>query len=807
MINRFTQKAQNALKRLTEIAAGFGHTYIGSEHLLLSLISERDSVSARFLESKGLTAQQLQDALSDFTGTGSRTTLSAADMTPRVRHILEVSAQKTMQAGASYIGTEHLLAALLDERECIALRLLTVLGINQSELRGDLAEFLGINRKGEKTEGTPQQVRLKGCPVLSAYGKDLREAAAAGRLDPIIGRDEETDRVIQILCRRQKNNPCLIGEPGVGKTAVVEGLAQRINSGEVPDLLLPKRIVTLDLSAMIAGAKYRGEFEDRLKGVMEEVRRDRSIILFIDELHTIVGAGAAEGAVDAANILKPALARGEMQLIGATTEQEYSRYIERDQALERRFQPVRVEEPGKEEAIRILEGLRHRYEEHHHVTITDEAIGAAVALSIRYLPDRFLPDKAIDLIDEAAARAGIRMAEPQRKTRRVDREIEEEQKKLEESVRSQDFEGAAACRDRLNRLRCERDTLEGKTAEIGSVSVGSKDIAEILTLQTGIPVHELTAGENDRLGRLEDTLRHHIVGQDAAIRTLAHAVRRSRIGLKDPRRPIGCYLFIGPTGVGKTALCRALALALFGQEEALVRFDMSEYMERHTTSRLIGSPPGYVGYDESGALYREVHRHPYSVVLFDEIEKAHPDVTNLLLQIMEDGTVTDAKGRRCDFRNTIIVMTSNIGAREAAASHPLGFLEQPPEKQGEEIMRRRLSGHFSPEFLNRLDAVICFSPLSRADLRVIAERMLDEVRLRAAAIPLRLSFSEEVVDCILDSNYDPRYGARQIRRAVTDRVEEPLTEALLAGEIERNDAAEAVVSDGRITFRRPASVG
>ncbi len=815
MTSKFTEKAQNAINRALEFASEMGHTYIGSEHLLLGLTSETESVGAKLLAEHGATLEEEQNLISTISGTGDKSSVSPSDMTPRTKKIIETSAYISARYGHGYIGTEHLLAALLSERASVAVKVLVSMGISIDDLFADTESFLsgGMSRNSDMPQGGRQESArgtgsgIKGSPNLSQHGRDLCALAREGKLDPIIGRKREMERVIQILSRRTKNNPCLIGEPGVGKTAVVEGLAQMIVDGSVPETLRDKTIVTLDISSMVAGAKYRGEFEERLKGVMSEVVKNPNIILFIDEIHTIIGAGAAEGAVDAANILKPALARGEIQIIGATTIDEYRRHIEHDAALERRFQSVMVGEPTPEEAVAILHGLRDKYEAHHKLKITDEAIDAAVRLSVRYIGDRFLPDKAIDLIDEAASRMRISSVTPSDELRELEEEIKRASTEKEEAVRSQDFERAAACRDRERSLhekhaaaesswRAERDGKE--------LSVGEAEIAEIVTSWTGIPVTRLADEESDRLLHLDDILKERVIGQDEAVSAVARAIRRGRTGLKDPNRPVGSFIFLGPTGVGKTELSKALAEAMFGDESAMIRVDMSEYMESHSTSKLIGSPPGYVGYDEGGQLTEKIRRHPYSVLLFDEIEKAHPDVFNILLQILDDGILTDAQGRRVDFKNTVIIMTSNVGASDIIERRHLGFRDDSNDSEEYDRMRSSVTDSlkrtFKPEFLNRIDEIIVFSKLDDECVRKIAALMLDRVRRRVADMGINVTFGDDVVALVAREGFDPTYGARPIRRAVIRLVEDAFSEEMLSGKIKTGDSVTAKAENGHVVY-------
>lgn len=803
MANKFTQKAQNTLNRALQCAQEFGHTYIGSEHLLLGLISEKDSIASRLLTAKGTDAERIQTDIAEIAGIGAPCTLSPSDMTPRAKRIIESSANESLQNGNRYIGTEHLLLSLLNERDCAGVRLLESEGISANELKSDVMTLLNASsersRKQESKSGNEEKIKIRGAPILSAYGRNLTEAARNGQIDPIIGREKETERVIQILTRRTKNNPCLIGEPGVGKTAVVEGLAQRIAEGNIPDALKDRRIITLDISSMIAGAKYRGEFEERMKSVMEELSKNPDIILFIDEIHVIIGAGAAEGAVDAANILKPALARGEVQLIGATTISEYRGHIEKDAALERRFQSVTVGEPDVEETIRILQGLREQYERHHQLTIDDSAVEAAVRLSVRYIPDRFLPDKAIDLMDEAAAKVRIASAVLPPNVRILEEQIKTLAAEKETAVAKQNFEQAAAIRDKeacakqeLARYRNCRSVREESECPV----VSDTDIADIVTEWTGIPVNSLLQDESERLLSLEEELKKTVIGQNRAIEAVSRALRRGRMGLKDPRRPIGSFLFSGPSGVGKTELSKALAIQMFGSERAIIRIDMSEYMEKHSVSRLLGAPPGYIGYEEGGQLTERVRRRPYSLILFDEIEKAHPDVFNILLQVLEDGILTDSQGRCVDFSNTVVIMTSNIGTNDSEPHTILGFSDgegNNTAKLRENKMRSALRSRFRTEFLNRIDDMIFFNPLTPSDLEQIAQTMLQEIIQRAKNVGISLQADASVARFLTQNPMSETEGARPLRRAVIRFVEDPLSSALLEKEIQKGDTVQAVV--------------
>ena len=803
---RFTDRAQTALRLAQEASAELGHGYVGSEHLLLGLAREGKGVAATVLKGAGLEGDAIRGAIARLVGVGAPGGLPSQGLTPRCKKIIELALNEAARLGHRYVGTEHLLMGILREGDGVAVRVLAGAGAEPRKLYGDVVAAMGGEAQPPFRmpggSGKPRSERdypTGDSKLLEQFSRDLTRLAAGGMLDPVVGRDKEIARVIQILSRRQKNNPALIGEPGVGKTAVAEGLARRMVAGEVPEDLQRKRLLSLDLSSMVAGTKYRGEFEERVKNILSEVRRSGDIILFIDELHTIVGAGSAEGAIDAANIIKPALGRGEIQVVGATTTDEYRKYIEKDAALERRFQPVMVEEPDAGTALAILRGLRDRYEAHHRLRITDEALEAAVTLSSRYISDRRLPDKAIDLMDEAASRVRMdRLATPP-DLRELEDKVERTRQEKELAIRSQEFEKAAMLRDAEGDFRRE---LEKQKAAFHSGQnaglVSAEDVAAVVSSWTGIPVTTLTETESQRLLRLEEELHRRVVGQEEAVNAVARAIRRGRVGLKEPGRPTGSFLFLGPTGVGKTELCKALAQAMFGSEEALLRFDMSEYMEKHTVSRLIGSPPGYVGHEEGGQLTEKIRRRPYAVVLFDEIEKAHADVWGILLQIMEDGQVTDAQGRKADFRNTVIVMTSNVGAAKITAKGAkLGFAlseKKPGETRPQEELRAAvledLKKVFRPEFLNRLDETIVFTQLSRSEIRAIAHRMLEGVAERMAALGISLKVTPAAVDALADAGFDPDYGARPLRRAIRSRVEDRAAELLLSGEAAPGSALE-----------------
>ena len=824
MTNRFTQKAQNALSNALQFASEMGHSYVGTEHILLGLIKESEGVAAKLLSQRGATTEKLKELIAESVGTGEASRVSAADMTPRTRKLIEISAIESSRHGDSYIGTEHLLLGILAEPDCVAVKILTRAGVSLRDLRQDLLEFFGHYPSGENRSDISssaterenprgqkkQKNDIPGAPTISSYGRDLTAAAREGRIDPIIGRDEEMERVIQILSRRQKNNPCLIGEPGVGKTAVVEGLAQKIVEGNVPETLKGKTVVTLDIPSMIAGAKYRGEFEERLKSVMEEAQKNPSIILFIDEFHTLVGAGAAEGAIDAANILKPALSRGEIQIIGATTISEYRKNIEKDAALERRFQSVSVGEPTPAEAVEILKGLRGKYEAHHKLKISDEAIEAAVSLSVRYISDRFLPDKAIDLIDEAASKLRISALTSPPDLKALEDKAAEITRNKEEAIRAQDFEGAAKLRDEekvaKEKYEEEKKAWEEKQGGKDRV-VNETHIADIVTAWTKIPVQKLLEEESEKLLRLDSILHERIIGQDDAVDAIARAIKRGRIGLKNPKRPIGSFIFLGPTGVGKTELTKALADVMFGDENAMVRIDMSEYMEKHSVSKLIGSPPGYVGFEEGGQLTEKIRRHPYSVVLFDEIEKAHPDVFNILLQILEDGILTDSQGRRVDFKNTVIIMTSNVGAEGMTVKKSsLGFAPSDSTDSEKDSVREgvmaALKATFRPEFLNRLDEIIVFNKLTEKDIEAITRIMLKELTARIESLGVNITFSDEAVALLAKEGFDPVYGARPLRRAITRKIEDSFSGEMLEGKIKAGDSVTAKVKDGAIIYEK-----
>ena len=802
--NNFTQKANDVLNLAMKAAENFGHTYIGSEHILIGVLKENTSYGAQLLSEKGVTLENIEELIKESTGVGNPTALSPNDFTPTAKRVLEVSFQLARGMRNSFVGTEHLLLALLRESDSGAVKLLNACGVDAEsfteELVSDLskpnAEFRG-SRSGKKGKSNT--------PTLDEFGTDLTEKAQNGGIDPVIGREKEIERVIQILSRRTKNNPCLIGEPGVGKTAIAEGLALKIVKDEVPELLAGKKIVALDLTSMVAGTKYRGDFEERIKKAMDEVKNAKNVILFIDEVHTLIGAGAAEGAVDAANILKPALARGEIQVIGATTIDEYRKNIEKDAALERRFQSVMVGEPTEEEAIEILKGLRDKYEAHHKVKISDEAIENAVKMSARYIADRFLPDKAIDLIDEAASRVRLKAFTAPPNLKSMEQEIKRLEQEKASAVKSQDFEAAAKLRDKEKELQTLLDGEKEKWKNLSGKEikeVTTEDIANVVSSWSGIPVTQLTEEESERLLNMEKILHERIVGQDKAVSAVSKAIRRGRVGIKNPNRPLGSFIFLGPTGVGKTELCKSLAEAMFGSEEAIIKLDMSEYMEKHTVSKLIGSPPGYVGFEEGGQLTEKIRRKPYSVVLFDEIEKAHPDVFNMLLQILEDGVLTDSKGRKVSFKNAIIIMTSNVGASKITnGTTSLGFGESGNENKNiEELVTEDLKKTFKPEFLNRIDEIIVFNRLEKDDIKEIAKRMLASLDKRLAEMDIALSFTDNAISAIADAGFDDVYGARPLRRAIQQKIEDPLSELMLEKKVVSGGSYVADYKDGKFTF-------
>lgn len=809
----FTEKANKALNLAIESAEEMRHNYVGTEHILYGLVKEGSGVAATALNECGVTEDALREKLESINGTMSLVELTPDDFTPRTKRVLRAAVIISSKTGYTYVGTEHLLLAILSESDSYAVAFLEELGVSVERLAQAVSKGMQGGADdgfgGFENESAPNGSQ-KGGSALDKFGRDLTQAAKNGEIDPVIGREKEIQRVIQILSRRTKNNPVLIGEPGVGKTAVAEGLALEIAKGNVPEILKDKRVVSLDLTGMVAGAKYRGDFEERIKAAIDEVKKSKNTILFIDELHTIVGAGAAEGSADAANILKPSLARGDFQVIGATTLNEYRKYIEKDAALERRFQPVKVGEPTPEQAVQILKGLRDSYEAHHKVKITDEAVNAAVTLSSRYIADRYLPDKAIDLIDEGASKVRLASLTSPDNVKELEDEIADYEKEKASAINEQDFERAARLRDEQKELQTKLDDAKKKWQEQqkgNSGEVTAEDIAKIVSEWTGIPVVQLTKEESERLLNMENVLHERVIGQSEAVTAIAKAIRRGRVGLKDPKRPVGSFIFLGPTGVGKTELCKALAEAMFGDENAMLRLDMSEYMEKHTVSKLIGSPPGYVGFEEGGQLTEKVRRKPYSVVLFDEIEKAHPDVFNMLLQILEDGRLTDSQGRTVDFKNTIIIMTSNVGARLITEKQSsLGFnsenenAEESEKKDIKELVTGELRKVFRPEFLNRVDDIIVFNKLNKDEIKQIAVKMLKTLENRLDKMNIKISFTDNAISEIADKGFDENYGARPLRRAIQNEIEDPLSEQMLEGKVKDGAVVTCDFADGQFTF-------
>ncbi len=814
--DKFTERARKVLQLAQEEAQRFNHNYIGTEHLLLGLVREGEGVAAKVLANLGVDLNKVRSAVEFIIGRGERTITGDIGLTPRAKKVIELSVEEARRLNHNYIGTEHLLLGLVREGEGIAAGVLESLGVSLERVRQQVNYVL--NQSG--TSGQQETRHSSKTPVIDQLGIDLTAAARASKLDPCIGRERELERVVQILSRRTKNNPALVGEPGVGKTAIVEGLAQRIASGDVPETLMGKRLVTLDMGSLVAGTKYRGEFEERLKKVVEEIRGSGNCVLFIDELHTLVGAGAAEGAVDAANILKPSLARGELQCIGATTLDEYRKYVEKDAALERRFQPVLVEEPTIEETVSILKGIKDRYETHHKVDIADESIKAAAELAARYVPDRFLPDKAIDLMDEAASRVRLQRTSAPQSLKEALRGLEALQNEKEAAIVAQEYDLANQLRDREVELRANIESMEAgwqTKQEQQRPAVSPEDIAHVVSMWTGIPVMRIAEEESARLLHMEDDLKSTVIGQEEPVVVVSKAVRRARAGLKDPRRPIGCFIFLGPTGVGKTLLARKLAEFLFGSEDALVRIDMSEFMERHTVARLVGAPPGYIGYEEGGQLTEAVRRKTYSVVLLDEIEKAHPEVFNILLQIMDDGRLTDAKGRKVDFRNTILIMTSNVGTEAIQKGSRLGFVTAKDDASAKvdqyERMKEKVLGElktmFRPEFLNRIDATVIFHSLEREQMREIVELELKRVAIQLVEQELKLEATAGAKDFLVEKGYDPTFGARPLRRAIQTHIEDPMAEGVLSGRFQRGDTVLLDVQNGELVMvpqREPALV-
>lgn len=810
MIDRFTNKAKEAIRLAAETAEELGHSYVGTEHLLVGLMEEGSGVAALLLEQNKVTRERVIELIKRLIAPAGPTVVAdKLEYTPGAREVLEASYDEAVFFKAPLIGTEHILIAMIKQSRCTASRLLNSLNVNIQRLYIDLMAAMGEDAPAAKEDLSARVRRERGnTPYLDNFSRDLTALARAGKLDPVIGRDAQMRRIIQILSRRTKNNPCLIGEPGVGKTAVVEGLAQLVVDGSVPETIAKKRVVCLDLSGMVAGSKYRGEFEERIKKVMAEVKEDGDILLFIDEIHTIIGAGGAEGAIDASNILKPSLARGEIQLIGATTVEEYRKYIEKDAALERRFQPVMVEEPTEEESYQILKGLRSRYEEHHRVTITDEALLSAVKLSARYISDRFLPDKAIDLIDEASSKSRLTVYTEPDEIKKLEAGVKDLEQQKEDAIRSEAYEAAGDIKKKQLKLRDRIEKLRDKwqsEKEAKKLVVGENEIADVVSDWTKIPVRKLEEEESERLLKLEAILHERVVGQEEAVTAVARAIRRGRVGLKDPKRPIGSFLLLGPTGVGKTELSKALCEAMFGTESALIRVDMSEYMEKHSVSKMIGSPPGYVGYEEGGQLSEKVRRNPYSVILFDEIEKAHPDVFNILLQILDDGHITDAQGRKIDFKNTILIMTSNAGAENIISPKQLGFTSQTDAKADYTFMKDRVMDEvkrlFKPEFINRIDEIIVFHPLSRENIKEIAQIMMSSIISRTKEqLGMTLSVEESAKDFLAEKGYDAKYGARPLRRTIQNQIEDKLSEEILEGHAKTGDKVVVRARNGKLIF-------
>ncbi|WJH36393.1 ATP-dependent protease ATP-binding subunit ClpC [Paenibacillus sp. CC-CFT747] len=807
MFGRFTERAQKVLALAQEEAVRLGHNNIGTEHILLGLIREGEGIAAKALIALGLGLEKIQDEVESLIGRGQEQPTNIA-YTPRAKKVIELSMDEARKLGHTYVGTEHILLGLIREGEGVAARVLNNLGISLNKARQQVLQLLGSSETVSSNHGSPANVNT---PTLDGLARDLTAFAKEGNLDPVIGRSKEIERVIQVLSRRTKNNPVLIGEPGVGKTAIAEGLAQKIINNEIPETLRDKRVMTLDMGSVVAGTKYRGEFEDRLKKIMDEIRQAGNIILFIDELHTLIGAGGAEGAIDASNILKPALARGELQCIGATTLDEYRKYIEKDAALERRFQPITVDQPTVEEAIQILHGLRDRYEAHHRVKITDDAIEAAVKLSDRYITDRFLPDKAIDLIDEAGSKVRLHSYTVPPTLKEMETKLENVRKEKDAAVQSQEFEKAAALRDTEQKMREELEQTKNEWKEKQGRTdseVTPEDIAQVVASWTGIPVVKLAEEETERLLKMESILHERVIGQDEAVRAVSRAIRRARAGLKDVKRPMGSFIFLGPTGVGKTELARALAESLFGDENAVIRIDMSEYMEKHSTSRLVGAPPGYVGYEEGGQLTEKVRRKPYSVVLLDEIEKAHPEVFNILLQVLEDGRLTDSKGRTVDFRNTLIIMTSNVGAEMIKKNSSLGFTAGNDAGRDYTNMKEKVMGElkksFRPEFLNRIDEIIVFHSLEEEHIARIVSLMASDLRKRLKEQEVDFELTDAAMSYLAKEGFDPAYGARPLRRAIQKHIEDRLSEELLKGNISKGDSLTIDLKDGELEVVRNA---
>jgi ATP-dependent Clp protease ATP-binding subunit ClpC len=809
MNKKYTLKAAESLKHASEIADILGHSYIGSEHLLIGLIQTEGSLASAVLQNNDVTEDKVINLVYELIAPDSSIAIKdEVGYSPRLKRILDIAAQEAVRFKEKKIGTEHLLIALMKETESVASRLLNTMGVNVKKVYKDILTAMGKDMAEYRDDFRPNAGRSKKPGMLEQYSRDLTELARAGKLDAVVGRNDEINRVIQILSRRTKNNPCLIGEPGVGKTAIVEGLATKIVEGDVPDTISGKRVLTLDLSGMVAGSKYRGEFEERIKRVIQEVIEDGNVLLFLDEIHTVIGAGSAEGAIDASNIMKPSLARGEIQLIGATTMEEYRKHIEKDAALERRFQPVKVEEPTEKEAVDILKGLRSGYEEYHNIEITDSAIEAAVKMSKRYINDRFLPDKAIDLIDEASSRKRLSSHIKPDNVRKVEDEIKALENEKIDAIEKSDFDGARDIKQNIDKKKKKLEKLTGdweKQRGERSMAIDDNDIAEVVSVWTKIPLSKLQEGESERLLKLEDTLHERVIGQSEAVTAVAKAVRRGRVGLKDPNRPIGSFLFLGPTGVGKTELSKALAYAMFGSESALIRVDMSEFMEKHTVSKLIGSPPGYVGYDEGGQVSEKVRRNPYSVILFDEVEKAHPDIFNVLLQVLDDGRITDSTGRVVDFKNTVIIMTSNAGASNIVEPKNLGFMAAADAKQDHENMKNKVMDEvkrlFKPEFINRIDDIIVFHTLNKEDIGKIVDIMIGTLNKRIyEQMKLSVELDDSARNHLIEKGYDTKYGARPLRRTIQNEVENVLAEKILEGSIKAGNRVLVTCDGDKLTF-------
>ena len=815
MSYKFTSSAERVLEIANDIALELGHNYVGTEHILYGLAKEERGVASKVLEKQNVTPDTVVEKIEELIGREDTVSESTVGFTPRTKRVMENAFRESKKMGSDYIGTEHLLIGIMREGDSIAVRIMLELNVNPQKLYNEIVKVVNEydnNVTEEPESSTRTSTSYNSTQTLNQFGSDLTKLAESGKLDPVIGRKDEIERVIQILSRRTKNNPCLIGEPGVGKTAVVEGLAQKIISGDVPEILKNKRVVSMDISSMVAGAKYRGDFEERIKKALNEVKKAGDVILFIDEIHTIVGAGAAEGAIDAANIMKPLLARGEIQVVGATTLNEYRKYIEKDAALERRFQPITVNEPNLDDSIQILKGIRDKYEAHHNVKISDEAIEAAVNLSSRYINDRFLPDKAIDLIDEASSKSRLRAYTEPENIKKIEENLSNTKKEKEEAITIQDFEKAASLRDKEHSLKDELEKQKAKWRDKNTkniINITAEDIAGVIAMWTGIPAQKINTSENEKLKKLEETLHKRVIGQVEAVTAVSKAIRRGRVGLKDPKRPIGSFLFLGPTGVGKTELSKALAESLFGDENAIIRVDMSEYMESHSTSKMIGSPPGYVGFDEGGGLTEKVRRKPYSVILFDEIEKAHPDVMNMLLQILEDGRLTDSHGRTVNFKNTVIIMTSNVGARLITEKKTLGFTSNmgeadSAEKEYEAIKKEvlaELKKQFRPEFINRVDEVIVFHKLTKDDLGEIVDIMLKQVKERLLDQGMTIDVDSSAKDLIIKKGTDENFGARPLRRAIQSILEDKLAEEILDGNIKPGDKAKVTAKDEEIVVK------